>query len=81
MVVFILVLLLIGFLFGNLVIFLFLFVWEIDLVIYVGVFYSVVAIVSFVFCFFFGFLVDIYGWGLFIVGSLICYLLFMVCFV
>jgi MFS family permease len=74
-----LVLLLIGLLFGNLATFLPLFVREIDLATYAGVFYSVAAIASFVPRLFLGPLADTYGRGLFIAGSLICYLLSMVC--
>lgn len=74
-----LVLLLIGLLFGNLATFLPLFVREIDLATYAGVFYSVAAIASFVPRVFLGPLADSYGRGLFIASSLICYLLSMVC--
>lgn len=74
-----LVLLLIGLLFGNLATFLPLFVREINLADYAGIFYSVAAIASFLPRLFLGPLADAYGRGVFITGSLACYLLAMVC--
>ncbi len=74
-----LVLLLIGLLFGNLATFLPLFVREIDLATYAGIFYSVAAIASFLPRLYLGPLADTYGRGVFITVSLAFYLLSMVC--
>ena len=73
-----LVLLLIGLLFGNLATFLPLFVREIDLGSYAGLFYSTAAIASFLPRILLGPISDSIGRGVFISGSLFCYLLAMI---
>ena len=73
-----LVLLLIGLVFGTLVAFLPLFVRELNLDFNVGLFYTGTAIASFMVRLFAGKASDRYGRGLFISGSLICYLVSMV---
>ena len=73
-----LVLLLIGLVFGTLVAFLPLFITELQLNFNVGFFYTVVAIASFSVRLFVGQASDRYGRGLFISGSLICYIISMV---
>ena len=73
-----LVLLLIGLVFGTLVAFLPLFIKELGLEFNVGFFYTVVAIASFSVRLFVGQASDRYGRGLFISGSLICYIISMV---
>ena len=72
------VLLLIGLVFGSLVAFLPLFITELQLDFNVGFFYTVVAISSFSVRLFVGQASDRYGRGLFISGSLICYIISMV---
>jgi len=72
------VLLLIGLVFGTLASFLPLFVQELKLPFNVGLFYTIVAIASFVVRLFVGQAGDLYGRGLFISGSLICYIISMV---
>jgi MFS family permease len=73
-----LVLLLIGLLFGNLATFLPLFVRDINLGSYAGLFYSTAAIASFLPRLILGPVSDSIGRGLFITGSLVFYLLAMV---
>jgi MFS family permease len=73
-----LVLLLIGLLFGNLATFLPLFVREINLGTYAGIFYSTAAIASFLPRVLLGPISDSLGRGLFITGSLLCYLFSMI---
>ena len=73
-----LVLLLIGLLFGNLATFLPWFVREINLGTYAGIFYSTAAIASFLPRMILGPISDNVGRGLFITGSLFCYLLAMI---
>ncbi len=73
-----LVLLLIGLVFGTLVAFLPLFIKELQLDFNVGFFYTVVAMASFSVRLFVGQASDRYGRGLFISGSLICYVISMV---
>ena len=73
-----LVLLLIGLVFGTLVAFLPLFVRQLNLDFNVGLFYTGTAIASFTVRLFAGRASDRYGRGLFISGSLICYLVSMV---
>lgn len=72
------VLLLIGLVFGTLVAFLPLFIQELQLDFNVGLFYTVTAIASFTVRLFVGQASDRYGRGLFISGSLLCYLLSMI---
>ena len=72
------VLLLIGLVFGTLVAFLPLFVRELQLSFNVGLFYTATAIASFSVRLFAGGASDRYGRGLFISGSLICYIVSMV---
>lgn len=72
------VLLLIGLVFGTLVAFLPLFIKELQLDFNVGLFYTAVAITSFSVRLFVGQASDRYGRGLFISGSLICYIISMV---
>ncbi|MEB3228953.1 MAG: MFS transporter [Synechocystis sp.] len=72
-----LVLLLIGLLFGNLATFLPLFVREINLGTYAGLFYSTAAIASFLPRILLGPISDRLGRGVFITASLFCYLLSM----
>ncbi|MCC0177338.1 MFS transporter [Waterburya agarophytonicola K14] len=72
------VLMLIGLVFGTLVAFLPLFVTELQLDFNVGFFYTVVAIASFSVRLFIGQASDRYGRGLFISGSLVCYIISMV---
>ena len=72
-----LVLLLIGLVFGTLVAFLPLFIKDIGLEFNVGFFYTVVAIASFSVRLFVGQASDRYGRGLFISGSLVCYIISM----
>lgn len=72
-----LVLLLIGLVFGTLVAFLPLFIKELGLEFNVGFFYTVVAIASFSVRLFVGQASDRYGRGLFISGSLVCYVISM----
>ncbi|MDJ0594973.1 MAG: MFS transporter [Pleurocapsa sp. MO_226.B13] len=71
------VLLLIGLVFGTLVAFLPLFITELQLDFNVGFFYTVVAIASFSVRLFVGQASDRYGRGLFISGSLVCYIVSM----
>jgi MFS family permease len=73
-----LVLLLIGLLFGNLATFLPLFMREINLGTYAGLFYSTAAIASFLPRVLLGPISDSLGRGLFITGSLCCYLFSMI---
>ena len=73
-----LVLLLIGLVFGSLIAFLPLFITELRLDFNVGYFYTVVAIASFSVRLFVGQASDRYGRGLFISGSLVCYIISMV---
>lgn len=73
-----LVLLLIGLVFGNLATFLPLFIREIRLDLNAGLFYSFAAIASFVSRIWTGRASDIYGRGVFITGSIICYALAMI---
>ena len=72
-----LVLLLIGLVFGTLVAFLPLFIKELQLEFNVGFFYTAVAIASFSVRLFVGQASDRYGRGLFISGSLVCYIISM----
>ena len=72
-----LVLLLIGLVFGTLVAFLPLYIKELQLEFNVGFFYTVVAIASFSVRLFVGQASDRYGRGLFISGSLVCYVVSM----
>ena len=72
-----LVLLLIGLVFGTLVAFLPLYIKELQLEFNVGLFYTVVAIASFSVRLFVGQASDRYGRGLFISGSLVCYVVSM----
>jgi MFS family permease len=72
------VLMLIGLVFGTLVAFLPLFITELQLDFNVGFFYTVVAIASFSVRLFVGQASDRYGRGLFISGSLLCYIISMV---
>lgn len=72
-----LVLLLIGLLFGNLATFLPLFVRDINLAAYAGLFYSTAAIASFLPRVLLGPISDRFGRGVFITGSLFCYLFAM----
>lgn len=72
------VLLLIGLVFGALVAFLPLYIKELQLDFNVGLFYTTVAIASFLVRLFVGQASDLYGRGLFISGSLICYIISMV---
>lgn len=69
-----LVLLLIGLVFGNLLTFLPLFIREIHLNLNTGLFYSVSAMTSFIGRFWTGQASDLYGRGIFVSGSLICYM-------
>ncbi|MTF38051.1 MFS transporter [Cyanobacterium aponinum] len=73
-----LVLLLIGCLFGTLVTFLPLYIRDLGLNFNVGFFYTAAAIASFAVRFLSGRASDKYGRGLFISGSLICYILSMI---
>ncbi len=73
-----LVLLLIGCLFGTLGTFLPLYVRDLGLDFNVGFFYTIAAIASFAIRFLSGRASDTYGRGLFISGSLICYILSMI---
>lgn len=73
-----LVLLLVGLVFGTLVSFLPLFVQELELSFNIGLFYTAVAIASFIVRLFVGQASDRFGRGLFISGSLICYIVSMV---
>jgi len=73
-----LVLLLVGFVFGNLATFLPLFMKEIPLTINVGLFYTVAAMTSFIARVWTGQASDQYGRGVFITGSLVSYILAMV---
>jgi MFS family permease len=72
------VLLAIGLVFGTLVAFLPLFIEEIQLDFNAGLFYTVIALSSFTVRLFIGQASDRYGRGIFITGSLFCYLLSMV---
>lgn len=72
------VLLLVGLVFGTLVAFLPLYIKELQLDFNVGFFYTAVAIASFSVRLFIGQASDRYGRGLFISGSLICYIISMV---
>ena len=72
------VLMLIGLVFGTLVAFLPLFITELQLDFNVGFFYTVVAIASFSVRLFIGQASDRYGRGLFISGSLVCYIISMI---
>lgn len=72
------VLMLIGLVFGTLVAFLPLFIKDIGLDFNVGFFYTVVAISSFSVRLFVGQASDRYGRGIFISGSLICYIVSMI---
>lgn len=72
-----LVLLLIGLVFGNLATFLPLFIREIHLNLNAGLFYSFAAIASFISRVWTGRASDLYGRGVFISGSIICYILAM----
>ena len=72
------ILLLIGLVFGSLAAFLPLFIKELQLDFNVGFFYTVVAISSFSVRLFVGEASDRYGRGLFISGSLVCYIVSMV---
>lgn len=69
-----LVLLLVGLVFGNLLTFLPLFMREIHLPLNAGLFYTVSAMSSFVGRFWTGQASDLYGRGIFVSGSLICYI-------
>ncbi|WP_036483690.1 MFS transporter [Myxosarcina sp. GI1] len=71
------ILLLVGLVFGTMVAFLPLFVRELDIAFNVGLFYTTVAIASFSVRLFAGKASDRYGRGLFISGSLICYIISM----
>ena len=71
------VLLLIGLVFGNLATFLPLFIREIHLNLNAGLFYSFAAIASFVSRIWTGRASDLYGRGVFVSGSIICYVLAM----
>ncbi|MGV2831834.1 MFS transporter [Myxosarcina sp. GI1(2024)] len=71
------VLLLVGLVFGTLVAFLPLYVRELGISFNVGLFYTTVAIASFSVRLFAGKASDRYGRGLFISGSLICYIISM----
>lgn len=73
-----LVLLLIGCLFGTLVTFLPLYVRNLGLDFNIGFYYTIAAIASFAIRFLSGRASDTYGRGLFISGSLICYILSMI---
>ena len=72
------VLLLVGLVFGTLVAFLPLFIQELQLDFNVGLYYTAAAIASFTVRLFVGQASDRYGRGLFISGSLICYIISMV---
>jgi len=72
-----LILLFIGLVFGNLATFLPLFIREIQLPLNTGLFYTAAAIMGFIARFWTGQASDTYGRGIFISGSLICYLLSM----
>ncbi len=72
------VLLLIGLVFGSLIAFLPLFITELQLDFNVGFFYTVVAISSFSVRLFVGQASDRYGRGLFISGSIVCYIISMI---
>ena len=72
------VLLLIGLVFGTLVAFLPLYIKDLGLKFNVGFFYTVVAIASFSVRLFVGQASDRYGRGLFISGSLVCYIISMI---
>ncbi len=72
-----LVLLLIGLVFGNLATFLPLFLKEIKIDFNAGLFYSMAAITSFISRMWTGKASDLYGRGIFVSGSLICYILSM----
>ncbi|BFM40110.1 MFS transporter [Synechocystis sp. LKSZ1] len=69
-----LVLLLVGFVFGNLATFLPLFIREIQLNLNTGLFYSTAAVASFISRVWTGRASDFYGRGVFITGSLLAYL-------
>ena len=71
------VLLLIGLVFGTLVAFLPLFIKELELNFNVGFFYTLTAVASFSVRLFVGRASDRYGRGLFISGSLLCYIISM----
>ncbi|MGL5034206.1 MAG: MFS transporter [Microcystaceae cyanobacterium] len=72
-----LILLLIGLVFGNLATFLPLYIRDIHLALNTGLFYSVAAMTSFMARFWTGQASDTYGRGIFISGSLVCYLVSM----
>lgn len=73
-----LVLLLVGFVFGNLATFLPLFIRDIQLNLNTGLFYSTAAIASFISRVWTGRASDLYGRGVFITGSLLSYLVSMI---
>lgn len=73
-----LVLLLIGCLFGTLVTFLPLYIRDLGIIFNVGFYYSTAAIASFSIRFLSGKASDKYGRGLFISGSIVCYILSMI---